>query len=192
VAFTCSEAVGGKLVSEFFTADFETAAGNARWQIRWKEFAEVQRWADAQSDFWKAPLASACTSGSSAPERAVFMVFSWSLKAQADWTKNIKQTIDNFKVKYPSVRRLDLMTQVVAPGNVQCPTPPAAGETIVVTPELQAAMTEAVAAYPGYAYLAPRFEARTCADLQGGGPHLNAQGNAAVAKKIAEYLATVP
>jgi hypothetical protein len=190
--FSCSEVVGGKLVGEFFAAGFETLVDSPRWQARWKEYAEVQEWAKPSSDFWNAPIESACSNASNAPERVLFMIFSWSLKTQADWTKNIKQTVDNFKTKFPSIRRLDLMTQVVAPGNQQCPTPPAAGETIVVSPELQASLTETAAAYPGYVYLAPRFEARTCADLQGGGPHLNTQGNTAVAAKIAAYVMPAP
>jgi hypothetical protein len=119
----------------------------------------------------------------------VFMIFSWTVKTQADWRTKITQTVNNFKSKYPKLRRLDFMNQIVGPGNMLCPTPPAATETIVASPELKAAMQEVAAAFPGFVFLNPLWEARTCADFQGGGPHLTAAGNMAAAQPAAMHFA---
>lgn len=188
--FVCNQMTGGKLTSELFNGGFENGLDKARWQLKWKDDAWVEQWANSQSAFWSAPIESACGNDSTSPDRVVFMVFSWSLKSQADWRTKITQAVENFKSKYPKLRRLDFINQIVGPGNMLCPTPPAANETIVVSAELKAAMQEVAAAYPGFVFLNPVWEARTCADFQGGGPHLTSAGNTAAALPVATHFAS--
>jgi hypothetical protein len=117
------------------------------------------------------------------------MVFSWTVKTQADWRTKITQVVSNFKSKYPSVKRIDFINQITGPGNMLCPIPPGANETIVVSPEMKAAMDEVAAAFPGFVFLSPRWEARSCSDFNGGGPHLTTAGNMAAAGPAAAYFA---
>ena len=187
--FVCNQATGGKLIDELYIAGLEAGLDGARWQLKWKDFAAIEEWANAQSTFWSAPIESACTNGSASPDRIVFMIFSWTVKTQADWRTKIMQAVTNFRAKYPGLRRLDFMAQIRGPNNMLCPTPPATGETIVVSPELQAAMQEVAAAFPGFVFLSPAWEARSCADFQAGGPHLTTVGNQAAAGPIAAYFA---
>jgi len=79
--------------------------------------------------------------------------------------------------------------QIRGPNNMLCPTPPAEGETIVVSPELQAAMQEVAVAFPGFVFLSPAWEASSCSDFQGGGPHLTTAGNMAAAGPAATHFA---
>jgi len=65
-----------------------------------------------------------------------------------------------------------------------CPTAPATGETIVIPPELDAALAAAATKFPNFVFVAPKFEAPNCAAFSGGGPHLTTAGNTAVAKTI--------
>lgn len=181
--------MGGKLTYEWFSAGFENGVDNTRWQIKWKDDAFVQEWAKPQSTFWSTPVESACARNTTAPDRVVYMVFSWSVKAQSDWRMYLTQAITNFKSKYTNLRRIDLVNQIHGPNNMLCPTPPAANETIVISAELQAAMAEVATAFPGLVFISPKFEARSCADFQGGGPHLTSAGNMAAARLIAEYFA---
>jgi hypothetical protein len=81
------------------------------------------------------------------------------------------------------------MNLLTGPNNMLCPTPPAAGETIVVSAALAAALDEVVAAFPGFVFLSPQWAARSCSDFEGGGPHLTVAGNQAAATTVSAFFA---
>jgi hypothetical protein len=184
----CSQVTGGKLTEEWFAAGFENVVDNARWQVKWREDAYVEEWANLQSSFWTAQIDSVCAASTSAPDRIVFGTVSFKYKTQADWRTAITQAVNNFKSKWPSVRRIDLVTQIRGPNNMLCPTPPTAGETIAVPPEQDAAMADVAAAFPGFVFVGPKVEAHSCSEFQGGGPHLTAAGNMANMPVLANYF----
>ena len=184
----CNQVTGGKLTEEWFAAGFENVVDNARWQVKWREDAYVEVWADLQSSFWTAQIDSVCASNTSAPDRLVFGTVSFKYKTQAEWRTGITQAVNNFKSKWPSVRRIDLVTQIRGPNNMLCPTPPTAGETIAVPPEQDAAMADVAAAFPGFVFVGPKVEAHACSEFQGGGPHLTAAGNMANVSVLADYF----
>jgi hypothetical protein len=186
--FVCNQLTGGKLTEEWFIAGFETAVDNSRWQVKWREDAYVEVWADAQSSFWTAQVDSTCANSSSAPDRLVFGTVSFKYKTQAEWRTGITQAVNNLKAKWPSVRRVDLVTQIRGPKNMPCPTAPTAGETIAVPPEQDAAMTDVAAAFPGFVFVGPKVEAHSCSEFQGGGPHLTAAGNQANVSVLSDYF----
>src|SRR5262245_44828412 len=103
---------------------------------------------------------------------------------QPQWVTQVTGAINTLKAKYPGLKRIDLMTVIRGPGNALCPTPPATGETIVIPPELDAALAAAATKFPNFVFAAPKFEAPNCAAFSGGGPHLTPAGNTAVAKTI--------
>jgi len=189
--FTCNQVTGGKLTEEWFAAGFENVVDNARWQVKWREDAYVEQWADLQSSFWSAQIDSACTNSTSAPDRLVFGTVSFKYKTQAEWRTGITQAVNNFKSTWPSVRRIDLVTQIRGPNNMLCPTAPTAGETIAVPPEQDAAMADVAAAFPGFVFVGPTVEAHACSEFQGGGPHLTAAGNMANVSVLANYFVQV-
>ena len=186
--FVCSQVTGGKLTEEWFAAGFENVVDNARWQVKWREDAYVEVWADLQSSFWTAQIDSVCASSTSAPDRLVFGTVSFKYKTQAEWRTGITQAVNNFKSKWPSVRRIDLVTQIRGPNNMLCPTPPTAGETIAVPAEQDAAMADVAAAFPGFVFVGPKVVAHACSEFQGGGPHLTAAGNMANVSVLADYF----
>jgi hypothetical protein len=189
--FVCNQLTGGKLTYEWFAAGFETIVDDKRWQAKWREDAYVEVWADAQSSFWTAQIDSTCANNTSAPDRLVFGTVSFKYKTQAEWRTGITQAVNNFKAKWPTVRRIDLVTQIRGPNNMLCPTPPTAGETIAVPPEQDAAMADVAAAFPGFVFVGPKVEAHACSEFQGGGPHLTAAGNMANMPVLANYFVTV-
>jgi len=186
--FVCNQLTGGKLTEEWFIAGFETTVDNSRWQVKWREDAYVEVWADANSSFWTAQIDSACAKGSSTPDRLVFGAVSFKYKTQAEWRTGITQAVNNFKAKWPSLRRVDLVTQIRGPQNMLCPTAPIAGETIAVPPEQDAAMAEVAAALPGFVFVGPKVLAHSCSEFQGGGPHLTAAGNQANVPGFSSYF----
>lgn len=94
-------------------------------------------------------------------------------------------SVMNLVAKYSALKRVDLMTVIRGPGNMLCPMAPAANETIVMPPELDAALASTATKFPGLVHVAPKFEAASCSAFNGGGPHLSTAGNTAVAKDIA-------
>src|SRR4029079_15729100 len=130
---------------------------------------------------------SPCTNGSTNPDHVVLTVLSWvpaCCTTPSEWAAQITAAINTFKAKYSALKRIDLMTVIRGPGHMLCPTPPAAGETIVIPPELDAALAAAATKFPNFVFVAPKFEAPNCAAFSGGGPHLTTAGNTAVAKMI--------
>jgi hypothetical protein len=187
--FVCNQLTGGKLIEELFDAGFESQLDGARWQMKWQEYAHIAEWANPNSAFWNAAIESACANATASPDRVVLMVFSWTIMTYEAWHTNIVGAVNNFRSKYPNLKRIDLMTQITGPNNMLCPTPPAAGETIVVSPELQMALDEAVSEFPGIVFASPVWEAESCADFSGGGPHLTVAGNTKVAEVVTSHFA---
>ena len=189
--FVCSQVTGGKLTEEWFIAGFENVVDNTRWQVKWREDAYVEEWANLQSGFWTAQIDSTCAKNTSAPDRLVFGTVSFKYKTQAEWRTGITQAVNNFKTTWPSVRRIDLVTQIRGPNNMLCPTAPTAGETIAVPPEQDAAMADVAAAFPGFVFVGPKVQAHACSEFQGGGPHLTAAGNMANVPVLSNYFVQV-
>jgi len=189
--FVCNQLTGGKLTEEWFIAGFEKAVDNSRWQVKWREDAYVEVWADAQSSFWTAQVDSPCANSTNLPDRVVFGAVSFKYKTQAEWRTGITQAVNNFKAKWPSVRRVDLVTQIRGPKNMLCPTAPIAGETIAVPPEQDAAMADVAGAFPGFVFVGPKVLAKSCSDFQGGGPHLTSAGNQANVSVFSDYFVQI-
>jgi hypothetical protein len=192
--YLCNEVLGFTITSEWYGAGFEKGVVDARWQIKFREHGYITEWANPASAFWGndaangAPIISPCAQASTSPDHVV-NVLSWTITAQQEWTTDITAAVNTIVAKYPNVRRIDLMTIIRGPGNMLCPTPPAAGETIVMAPELDAAMQAVAAQFPGFVYVAPKFEVTSCALYSGGGPHLTTAGNMAMAPMLATYFA---
>jgi hypothetical protein len=120
----------------------------------------------------------------------VLTVLSWTITAESEWQSLTEMAVANLRAKYPALKRVDLMTVIRGPGNMACGTP-AAGETIVMPPELDAALAAVAAENPGFVFVTPKFEAPNCAAFSGGGPHLTTAGDMTMAATISAYFAGV-
>lgn len=192
--FVCNQVTAMTLTREWFEAGFELDRSlvDGRWQLKAREHGYITEWANPSSDFWNEPPESPCTAGSPNPDHVVLTVLSWNpacCTTQPEWEAKIDAAIANLQAKYSALKRIDLMTVIRGPGNMLCPTPPVANETIVIPPELDAALAASAAKLPQLVFVAPKFEAADCAAFNGGGPHLTTAGNTAVAKVVAAYFA---
>jgi hypothetical protein len=188
--FLCNQVTGLTLTREWYEAGFENGVDNTRWQLKAMEHAYVTEWANPASTFWTTAIESPCSQASASPDRLVFVVLSWTITAQSDWETQVTAAIHNFQTNYPNVRRIDLLTIIRGPNNMLCPTPPAAGETIQMPAALDAALAAVAGRFPGLVDVGPKFEATSCADFSGGGPHLTTAGNTKAAATISAYFAT--
>ena len=192
--FVCNQVTAMTLTREWYDAGFETYVAGDRWQLKAREHGYITEWSNPNSDFWNEPAESPCAQGSTQPDHVVLTVLSWvpaCCTTQPQWEAQVTGAVNTLKSKYPGLKRIDLMTVIRGAGNMLCPTAPAAGETIVIPPELDGALAAVATQFPGFVFVAPKFEAPNCAAFSGGGPHLTTAGNTAVAKNIGAYFATV-
>ncbi len=192
--FICNQVTAMTLTREWYEAGFETLVADDRWQLKAREHGYITEWSNPNSDFWNEPIESPCAQGSTQPDHVVLTVLSWApacCTTQPEWEAQVTGAINTLISKYPGLKRIDLMTVIRGANNMLCPTAPAAGETIVIPPELDGALAAAATQFPNFVFVAPKFEAPNCAAFSGGGPHLTTAGNTAVAKNIAAYFATI-
>ncbi len=192
--FVCNQVTAMTLTREWYEAGFENMVANDRWQLKAREHGYITEWSNPNSDFWNEPIESPCAQGSTSPDHVVLTVLSWvpaCCTTQPQWVAQVTGAINTLKAKYSGLKRIDLMTVIRGPNNMLCPTAPAAGETIVIPPELDGALAAAAAQFPNFVFVAPKFEAPNCAAFSGGGPHLTTTGNTAVAKNIAASFAMI-
>jgi hypothetical protein len=94
--------------------------------------------------------------------------------------------VENIKTKYPSVKRIDLITYGRAPGNMEC-----VGANRPSYSYIKAVQDEAAATipgkYPGFVFVAPKWEHKSCSDF-GLCPHVSVEANKTLAKTIGEYF----
>jgi hypothetical protein len=175
--YTCTEVIGVSVTGDWFNAGFEEGLDNSKWQVRWKQHAFIEQWADAQNALWTMPPQSACAARSNDPDHVIFVGVNWQYKTQAEWEQKYGEVIDVLKKRYPGLKRIDLLTMLRGPNNQTC------GSTMtVVQPFIDAAVASMVAKHPGLVFAAPKVETPTCEIFTKGGPHFTPAGMGAAAK----------
>lgn len=192
--FVCNQVTAMTLTREWYEAGFEQSPGLAddRWQLKARQSGYLTEWSNPTSAFWNQAVQSPCANGSASPDRVVLTVLSWRppcCTTQAQWEAQVTSAVTTLQAKYAGLKRIDLMTVIRSPGNAPCPAPPVTDEYVAMPRELDDALAGVAAKFPGLVFVAPKFEAPSCAAFVGGGPHLTREGNAEVAKAIAAHFA---
>ena len=182
--YECTLLIGLGVTSEWFTPDFEKAVGDARWQAVFRKGTFVQHWADPAHEAWSETIVSPCSKGSQAPDRVYFVTANWDFKTVEEWSEPLNRVVKTLETKFPSVKRIELMTVVRPPGNVSC-----GGAKSPVAPVVDEAIVKASAAFPDLVRAAPRFELPSCDAFTNGGPHLTSEGGAQAARLVAAHYA---
>ena len=203
--------IGAYLSMEWWNAGFETKVDNAKWQLKWHHHGYVSEWRKPDSPFWAdtgdpnndlegSPINSKCETNSDKPDRIVFLTMDWDLVEESQWISGINEVVTNIKTKYPSVKRLDLMTYVRCPDNMQCnpnadygpgANPVASRQDCRVTAEQDSAMDKVVAANPTFVAWGPKPEMAMC-NPSHDGAHMTPEGNAQAATDIAAFYNAQP
>jgi hypothetical protein len=184
--FTCSWVVGITTTGEWYRSGFENVVDNARWQNTHVEMGHLEKWADPAHAIWNVAIDSPCAMNSKTPDRVVFSAVKYEWTTVEQFLPAYISAIHNFQTKYPSIKQLWLMTYERAPMNKQCDG--ANRPTYSWIREAQdqvAAMMPAM--FPGFVYVAPKWEVDKCGDF-GLCPHLSGAANMAEAKKIGEFF----
>jgi len=186
-SYVCSLILGILTTNEWF-GGFEKVVDNARWEIKFQDSAHLEKWADPANAVWSLPITSPCTQNANAPDRIVFMGTNYDYDTVELFLPKYIAVLNNIKAKYPSVKRLDVMTYTRAPMNQEC-----VGANRPSYSWIKPAQDEAIAQFaamnPGFVFAAPKWEVQACSDFTLC-PHLTGPANAVISKTIGTYFLT--
>ncbi len=185
--FRCNLLLGVAVTSEWFGAGFERIVDDQRWEAITKPHTSLEQWGDPQNSVWSLAPSSPCTVDSSAPDRVLFTAMNWEYTSEREWETGLDQVVHAIRTRFPSVRRIELLSMIRAPGNVSC-----GNAMSVVAPFVDEAISAVAAKSPDQVRVGPRLEAPSCELFKDGGPHFTESGRELIARHIAEYFAREP
>jgi hypothetical protein len=193
--FDCTLVLGFNVTGDWFDAGFERLVDGDRWQVKGVHDAMIEAWANPAHAVWResgcdgafSPCAtrSRCA-GNAPPDRVLFVTQSDRLRAssattQAAWESAIKSAMDTIRSKYPTVRRIELMTFPRSPESRMC------GGHANIPPHHDAAHAALAAASNGAVTAAPRFRVMDCNQFGSFPPYMTAAGYRYMAELIGKH-----
>jgi hypothetical protein len=186
-SFHCNLLLGVAVTSEWFEAGFERMVDDQRWESITKPHTSLEQWGDPQNSVWSLGPSSPCSEGSSSPDRVLFTAMNWEYTSQGEWEAGLVNVVHAINARFPSVRRIELLSMIRAPGNVSC-----GNAMSVVAPFVDEAISAVAAKSPEQVRVGPKLEAPNCEVFKNGGPHFTESGRALIAQRIAEYFVREP
>ncbi|HEX2669910.1 MAG TPA: hypothetical protein VHM25_03505 [Polyangiaceae bacterium] len=183
--YSCNLIIGIQTTSEWFR-DFDDLVDIERWEMMHKDSAHLEKWAEPDHELWSLEKDPACAQNAEAPERVVFMGVEYDYTTVEEFLPDYVAVIENIKTKYPSVKRVDVMTYTRAPANMECTSADRSAYSYI-KPAQDEAITQLVAKYPGFVYATPRWEVESCDDFNYC-PHLTGDANEKLAATLASYF----
>jgi hypothetical protein len=181
-SYVCTEVIGVSVTGDWFGAGFESGNDDGRWQAKWRTGAFIDLWANPADPVWSVPVVSPCEKKSDKPDRVILTAVNWELQTAEEWTRAITAAVKTTRAKYPSVKRIELLTMLRGPGNKTCGNP-----KTVVAPEIDESVAKVAKAFPKLVTIGPKFETPTCEVFIKGGPHFSPDGMARVANIYASH-----
>jgi hypothetical protein len=185
--YNCTLVFGINATEEWYKQGFEKLVDDGKWELIRVHSGFIELWANPNDGVWKTAVSSPCTQDPTKPDRILFVALNFDFTTLDQWLPPLTATAKNLKAKYPSAKRIELMTFVRAPGNKACPQGPAKRSTIV--PAEDQAIEMVVATDPSVFAVGPKFEATSCSEFSGNPPHPSAAGGTAWAKMVAAHYA---
>jgi hypothetical protein len=179
--------LGIATTNEWF-GGFEKVIDNARWELKFQDSAHIEKWADPANAVWALPITSPCAQNADKPDRIVFMGVNYDFATVDLFLPKYVAVLNNIKSKYPTVKRMDVMTYTRGPGNVECVGANRSNDSYI-KPAQDEAIAMFASSYPGFVFPAPRWEVESCADFTLC-PHLTGAANAIISKTIGTYFST--
>jgi hypothetical protein len=154
----------------------------------------IDLWANPADPAWNTAFDGGhmCASGAKAPDRVIFIATKAPPYPPATFYQtNMTMIVNDIKAKYPSAKRIELMTLIRAPNNVPCTGSPTTSEQIIPAAEDQG-IKAAAAAFPGLVVALPAMFVAMCSDFNPGAPQYTAAGAMDIAKVYGKYYAANP
>lgn len=217
--FSCSMYIGAYLSMEWWnTNQFEGNAGDAgkvdttKWELKWHHHAHITEWRKPDSPFWGntgnpmddsqgSPIQSPCAQNPENPDRIVFLAIDWELITEQAWLQGLEESVANIHTKFPSAKRVDIVTLVRCPSATPMCNPtaeygPGANDSAprqdcYVPDYVDSAIAKVIAAHPSYLAAGPKLEMAECNPAHDGA-HMTGAGNQQAAKDYAAYYLQHP
>jgi len=178
----------------------------------------VQNFADPNDSIWTQPfdppdagVPHKCVANSTSPDRVIVVVFATNTDTtyndfanpsdptvEASWVTILGTIVTTIQAKYPSAKRIELMTMIRGPGTSGPGTDcmPAATTTHedIVEPWVDNAIATVAQNHPSLVFAAPKFYVGACSWFAtDGGPHFLPGGQPGlVAQMVAAYYTLHP
>ena len=184
--FSCTLVLGLFTTSQWFNGTDPGGASKTflqqdgidakKWEGKTQKYSYVEKWADPTNSVWNAAVAGPCATNATSPDRVVFVGFSPYAPAtdqdyakyhpggadQASWETTLKMAVATIKMKFPSVKEIDILTLGRAPGNVLCSNN---NDVDTIIPAFEDAAFDAVAAASdGFVKVGPKYYVPDCAN----------------------------
>jgi hypothetical protein len=191
--FTCTLVLGAFQTSQWYDAGFEKAVGTERWEIKSAHNNWTEKWADPGNAIWNLPTVSPCATNPTKPDRVLLIVYKDMFSPPippAVWEPEITKDVQNIKTKYPSVRRIELLTLARAPNNQPCP-----GNTsrnIVISPDIENAIQAVADKSGGLVAVGPKYYVPDCSMFLMNITTLTDNAGALVAPMLVDYYKAHP
>ena len=198
-AFTCNLVIGNSTTQQWFDGGFLTHAGidPTRWELLWVAHHYIDSWADPNDSGWTTALdmSHACAKGSTTPDRVIFIVtYSPPYPPEATYETDTTEIVNNIEAKYAGVKRVEIMTLVRSPGNVEtaCSSKANNEQSIPAAEDQGIAAVAANPAFAGLVFVSPPFYVTSCSDFVTDAPQYTTAGATDIANVYAAYYAAHP
>jgi len=120
--FACTHVIGFSQTRGWFsdTDTFENIVIDGNWQLIWQGGAGVDQWRNPNYGGWNQNIISSCTQNSNAPDRILLTISGPYGADEGAWAEAIQETIDNIRIKYPSVQEILLQPVVGGANHEDC------------------------------------------------------------------------
>jgi len=191
--------IGNSTTQQWFDSGFLTSAGidPTRWELIWVAHHYLDSWANPADAGWGTALdmGHACASGSTRPDRVIFTVtYSPPYPTEATYQTDLTAIVNNIQARYATVKRIEIMTLIRAPGNSATACSSKANNEQSIPPAEDDAIA-AVGADPSFAGLVfplPPAYVTSCSDFLTDEPQYTTTGATDIAQVYAAYYAAHP
>jgi hypothetical protein len=198
-AFVCNLVIGNSTTQQWFDGGFLTHAGidATHWEMYWVAHHYLDSWANPADAGWTTPLdmGHACASDSTTPDRVIFIVtFAPPYPPESTYQTDLTSIVDNIKTKYPSAKRIELMTLIRAPGNsgTACSSQANNEQSIPPAEDDAIAAVAAAPAFAGLVFAVPPAYVPSCSDFIADAPQYTTAGATDIAGVYGAYYAAHP
>jgi hypothetical protein len=198
-AFVCNLVIGNSTTQQWFDGGFLTHAGidATHWEMYWVAHHYLDSWANPADAGWTTPLdmGHACASDSTTPDRVIFIVtFAPPYPPESTYQTDLTSIVDNIKTKYPSAKRIELMTLIRAPGNsgTACSGQANNEQSIPPAEDDAIAAVAAAPAFAGLVFAVPPAYVPSCSDFIADAPQYTTAGATDIAGVYGAYYAAHP
>jgi hypothetical protein len=197
--FTCNLVIGNSTTQQWFDGGFLTHAGidPMHWELFWVAHHYIDSWSDPNDSGWSTAfdMSHACANDATMPDRVIFIVtYSPPYPPEATYETDTTKIVNNIKAKYAGVKRIEIMTLVRSPGNVETACSSKANNEQSIPPAEDQGIS-AVAANPTFAglvFASPPFYVTGCSDFLTDEPQYTTAGATNIANVYGAYYAAHP